>query len=90
MTIHGTVVEEDTGAVHTWTIVGPTEADIGEGKLSVESPVAGGLLGHAPGDVDLLFYYAEKHGTTRTEHLVRPDGPPRGRPGPRRSPFPAA
>ena len=45
------VVEEDTGNVHTWTIVGPTEANIGEGKLSVESPVAGGLLGHAPGDV---------------------------------------
>ena len=44
-------VEEDTGNVHTWTIVGPTEANIGEGKLSVESPVAGGLLGHAPGDV---------------------------------------
>lgn len=45
------VVEEDSGTAHTWTIVGPTEADIAEGKLSVESPVAGALLGHAPGDV---------------------------------------
>jgi transcription elongation factor GreA len=45
------ILDEASGKLHTWTIVGPTEANIGEGKLSVESPVAGGLLGHAPGDV---------------------------------------
>ena len=45
------VREEDTGNVHTWTIVGPTEANIAEGKLSAESPVAGALLNRAPGDV---------------------------------------
>jgi transcription elongation factor GreA len=45
------VVEEDTGTVHTWTIVGPTEADVASGRLSVESPVASALLGRAPGDV---------------------------------------
>jgi transcription elongation factor GreA len=44
------VREEDSGKVHTWTIVGPTEADVAEGKLSVESPVGSALLGHAPGD----------------------------------------
>ena len=36
--------------VHTWTIVGPTEADIGQGKLSSESPVAEALLGRAEGE----------------------------------------
>jgi transcription elongation factor GreA len=36
--------------VHTWTIVGPTEADLNKGKLSAESPVARALLGRAPGD----------------------------------------
>ena len=36
--------------VHTWTIVGPTEADIREGRLSSESPVAAALLGRSAGD----------------------------------------
>jgi transcription elongation factor GreA len=39
-----------TDKVHTWTIVGPTEADLGQGKLSSESPVAEALLGRAPGE----------------------------------------
>jgi transcription elongation factor GreA len=38
-----------TDKVHRWTIVGPTEADIGQGKLSSESPVAEALLGLAEG-----------------------------------------
>ena len=45
------VREDDSGHVHTWTIVGPTEADVAQGKLSVESPVASALVGRAPGDV---------------------------------------
>ena len=45
------VRDEDSGNVHTWTIVGPTEANLEAGKLSAESPVAKALLGHAPGDV---------------------------------------
>jgi transcription elongation factor GreA len=40
----------ETDKVHTWTIVGPTEADIAHGKLSSESPVAAALLGLAEGD----------------------------------------
>jgi transcription elongation factor GreA len=44
------VLDETGGTTHTWTIVGPTEANIAEGKLSSESPVAQALLGHAPGD----------------------------------------
>jgi transcription elongation factor GreA len=45
------VVDEESGRVHTWTIVGPTEADLAQGKLSAESPVAQALLGRGPGDV---------------------------------------
>ena len=45
------VLDEGTGTVHTWTIVGPTEANLADGKLSAESPVARALLGHAPGEL---------------------------------------
>jgi transcription elongation factor GreA len=45
------VVDEGTGEVLTWTIVGPTEADHAGGKLSAESPVAKALIDHKPGDV---------------------------------------
>ena len=44
------VRDEDTGQVSTWTIVGPTEADRAQGKLSVESPIAKALLDHPVGD----------------------------------------
>ena len=39
-----------TDKVHKWTIVGSTEADLGQGKLSSESPVASALLGSAEGE----------------------------------------
>jgi transcription elongation factor GreA len=42
--------DEGTGETHTWTIVGPTEADHAQGKLSSESPVAKALLDHPVGD----------------------------------------
>jgi transcription elongation factor GreA len=45
------VVDEGTGGSFTWTIVGPTEADLAGGKLSAESPVARALINHGPGDV---------------------------------------
>jgi transcription elongation factor GreA len=44
------VLDEESGRVHEWTIVGPTEADLTAGKLSSESPVAKALLGAAAGD----------------------------------------
>jgi transcription elongation factor GreA len=43
------VLDEASGTVYTWTIVGATEANLAQGKLSAESPVADALLGHAPG-----------------------------------------
>ena len=45
------VTDESTGKTHEWTIVGPTEADLAQGKLSAESPVAMALVGAKPGDV---------------------------------------
>jgi transcription elongation factor GreA len=45
------ILDEDNGKVHTWTVVGPTEADAAQGKLSAESPVGRALLGRAAGDV---------------------------------------
>ena len=43
------VRDEGTGEVHTWTIVGATEADRAAGKLSAESPVARALLDQPAG-----------------------------------------
>jgi transcription elongation factor GreA len=44
------VLDEASGTVYRWTIVGATEADLAEGKLSAESPVAAQLLGRAEGE----------------------------------------
>jgi transcription elongation factor GreA len=45
-----TVADEDSGRESTWTLVGPTEADVAAGKLSSESPVAKALMGRRAGD----------------------------------------
>ena len=37
------VLDESTGRVSTWTLVGSTEANLAEGKLSIESPVGRAL-----------------------------------------------
>jgi transcription elongation factor GreA len=44
------VRDEATGELHTWSIVGATEADRAAGKLSAESPVARALLDRSSGD----------------------------------------
>jgi len=45
-----TVTDEESGREATWTLVGPTEANLGEGKLSAESPMAKALMGRKAGD----------------------------------------
>ena len=45
------VVDEESGKQATYTIVGPTEADMAAGKLSAESPVARALIGTKVGGV---------------------------------------
>ena len=44
------VVDDASGDVHTWTLVGPTEADLAAGRLSVESPVGRALRDRDVGD----------------------------------------
>lgn len=44
------VRDESTGEVHTWKIVGATEANRATGKLSAESPVARALIDRSAGD----------------------------------------
>lgn len=39
------VLDEATGKVNTWTLVGSTEADLADGRLSAESPVGRALRG---------------------------------------------
>lgn len=46
VTIKNTV----NGTVMTYTIVGETEASLREGKISIATPIAKGLLGHKVGD----------------------------------------
>jgi transcription elongation factor GreA len=38
------VLDQTSGAVNTWTLVGSTEADLAEGRLSAESPIGRALL----------------------------------------------
>jgi transcription elongation factor GreA len=45
-----TVRDEQSGRENTYTIVGPTEADASQGKLSAESPVAIALIGARAGE----------------------------------------
>lgn len=45
-----TVTDVESGRATTYTIVGPTEADLKSGRLSAESPVAKALIGATPGD----------------------------------------
>ncbi len=46
-----TIVDVDTDEEKVYQIVGDDEADIKNGKLSVNSPIARGLIGREEGDV---------------------------------------
>ena len=43
------VLDEEKGAVNTWTLVGSTEADLSAGRLSAESPIGQALMNAKPG-----------------------------------------
>ena len=43
------ILDEGSGKMYTWTLVGSTEADLGQGKLSAQSPVGQALLGCGAG-----------------------------------------
>jgi transcription elongation factor GreA len=61
------VRDEASGRVATYTLVGAAEARAGDGRLSIESPVAKALLGARKGDAVPV----ETPGGTRTFHVVR-------------------
>jgi transcription elongation factor GreA len=44
------ILDEESGEVYTWTLVGSTEADLAHGKLSAQSPVGKALLGRSAGE----------------------------------------
>ena len=44
------IVDEATGEVNAWTLVGSTEADLAAGKLSAESPIGRALRDQAIGE----------------------------------------
>ena len=63
------VLDVTSGQVHTWTLVGPTEADVTSGKLSAESPVGRALRDSDVGaDVAVETPRGEK--TFRVQRLV--------------------
>ncbi len=63
------VVDESTGKVNTWTLVGSTEADLSKGRLSIESPVGRALVDTPVGEaVTVETPRAEK--SYRVERLV--------------------
>ncbi|HKA66543.1 MAG TPA: transcription elongation factor GreA [Solirubrobacterales bacterium] len=39
------VVDEESGKANAWTLVGSTEADLTQGRLSAESPIGRALMG---------------------------------------------
>jgi transcription elongation factor GreA len=48
------VLDVDKDEEHTYIIVGDDEADIKQGKISVSSPIARGLIGKEEGDVAIV------------------------------------
>ncbi|MFW5657277.1 MAG: transcription elongation factor GreA [Bacteroidota bacterium] len=45
------IKNKKTNSVMQYTIVSPTEANLKEGKISIETPIAKGLLGKTVGDI---------------------------------------
>ena len=43
------VLDESAGTTSTWTLVGSTEANLAEGRLSAESPIGRALMDAAVG-----------------------------------------
>ena len=71
------VLDEATGKVNTWTLVGSTEADLAEGRLSAESPIGRALRDaqgrragrdRTPGRADLRRAEARGKARSRGHH----------------------
>jgi transcription elongation factor GreA len=63
------VLDLSTGETHAWTLVGPTEADLSQGRLSAESPVGRGLRDQPTGK-DVVVETPRGAKTYRVERLL--------------------
>lgn len=50
-----TIESLESGEVNRYQMVGPWESDVSGGKLSIDSPVGHGLMGHREGDEVLVY-----------------------------------
>ncbi len=50
-----TIENLDSGEVNRFQMVGPWESDISSGRLSIDSPVGQGLMGHQEGDEVIVY-----------------------------------
>lgn len=50
-----TIQNLESGEVNRYEMVGPWESDVSDGKLSIDSPVGHGLMGHREGDEVLVY-----------------------------------
>ena len=50
-----TIQNLESGEVNRYQMVGPWESDVSDGKLSIDSPVGHGLMGHREGDEVLVY-----------------------------------
>jgi len=60
----GTVITIEnllSGEINRFEIVGPWESDVSGGKLSVDSPVGKGVMGHREGDEVLVYTPSGTH-----------------------------
>jgi transcription elongation factor GreA len=63
------VLDESTGKLNTWTLVGSTEANLAEGRLSVESPI-GQALRDAPVGQPVKITTPKGEKTLRVERIL--------------------
>lgn len=63
------VLDESNGTLNTWTLVGPTEADLAAGRISAESPVGQALRDSAVGSAVVVETPKGKK-TYRVQKLV--------------------
>ena len=50
-----TIKNLQSGEINRFQIVGPWESDVSGGKLSIDSPVGKGVMGHREGDEVLVY-----------------------------------
>lgn len=63
------ILDDSTGTRHSWTLVGPTEASLADGRLSAESPIGRALRDSKVGS-DVVVETPKGKKSFRVEKLV--------------------